>query len=132
MIIERDNILVVGIIPARIVSKRFPKKILADIEGKPMIAHVAERALEAEMLDKVIIAIDSEETKSALSSYKFDMVMTDVRHSSGTDRVSQVAKTIDEAKIIINIKFPTNAKSTMCKTNSIRFLISISNINGTI
>ena len=96
--------MVVGIIPARIGSTRFPKKILADIEGKPMIAHVAERALEAEMLDKVIIAIDSEETKKALSSYKFDMVMTDVRHSSGTDRVSQVAKTIDEAEIIINIQ----------------------------
>ena len=96
--------MVVGIIPARIDSTRFPKKILADIEGKPMIAHVAERALEAEMLDKVIIAIDSEETKSALSSYKFDMVMTDVRYSSGTDRVSEVAKTIDEAEIIINIQ----------------------------
>ncbi|MCS5624075.1 MAG: hypothetical protein NZ735_08960, partial [Candidatus Marinimicrobia bacterium] len=38
------------------------------------------------------------------SSYKFDMVITDVRHSSGTDRVSQVAKTIDEAEIIINIQ----------------------------
>ena len=96
--------MVVGIIPARIGSTRFPKKILADIEGKPMIAHVAERALEAEMLDKVIIAIDSEETKKALSSYKFDMVMTDVGHSSGTDRVTQVAKTIEEAEIIINIQ----------------------------
>jgi len=96
--------LVVGIIPARIGSKRFPKKILADIEGKPMIAHVAERALEAEMLDKVIIAIDAEETKKALSSYEFNIIMTDVGHSSGTDRVSQVAKTIDEAKIIINIQ----------------------------
>ena len=61
--------MVVGIIPARIGSTRFPKKILADIEGKPMIAHVAERALEAEMLDKVIIAIDSEEIKKALSGY---------------------------------------------------------------
>ena len=37
--------MVVGVIPARIGSKRFPKKILADIDGKPMIAHVAERAL---------------------------------------------------------------------------------------
>ena len=96
--------MVVGIIPARIGSTRFPKKILADIEGKPMIAHVAEKALAAEMLDKVIIAIDSEETEKALSSYKFDIVMTDIGHSSGTDRVAQVAKTIDDAKIIINIQ----------------------------
>ncbi len=39
--------MVIGVIPARIGSTRFPKKILADIEGKPMVAHVAERALEA-------------------------------------------------------------------------------------
>tara|TARA_B100001113_G_scaffold241885_1_gene198946 strand:+ start:340 stop:1062 length:723 start_codon:yes stop_codon:yes gene_type:complete len=96
--------LVIGVIPARIGSTRFPRKILADIEGKPMIAHVAERALEAEMLDKVIIAIDSEETQKALSSYKFDLVMTDIGHKSGTDRVAEVAKAIDEAEIIINIQ----------------------------
>tara|TARA_Y100000741_G_scaffold150204_1_gene113306 strand:- start:195 stop:917 length:723 start_codon:yes stop_codon:yes gene_type:complete len=96
--------LVIGVIPARIGSTRFPKKILADIDGKPMIAHVAERALEAEMLDKVIIAIDSEETAKALSSYKFDLIMTDIKHQSGTDRVAEVAKTIEEAEIIINIQ----------------------------
>ena len=96
--------MVIGVIPARIGSTRFPRKILANIEGKPMIAHVAERALEAEMLDKVIIAIDSEETQKALSSYKFDLVMTDVGHKSGTDRVAEVAKAIDEAEIIINIQ----------------------------
>ena len=96
--------MVIGVIPARIGSTRFPRKILADIEGKPMIAHVAERALEAGMLDKVIIAIDSEETQKALSSYKFDLVMTDVGHKSGTDRVAEVVKAIDEAEIIINIQ----------------------------
>ena len=96
--------MVIGVIPARIGSTRFPRKILADIEGKPMIAHVAERALKAEMLDKVIIAIDSEETQKALSSYKFDLVMTDIGHKSGTDRVAEVAKAIDEAEIIINIQ----------------------------
>ena len=96
--------MVIGVIPARIGSTRFPKKILADIDGKPMIAHVAERALEAEMLDKVIIAIDSEETTKALSSYKFDLIMTDIKHQSGTDRVAEVTKAIDDAEIIINIQ----------------------------
>ena len=96
--------MVIGVIPARIGSIRFPRKILADIEGKPMIAHVAERALESEMLDKVVIAIDSEETEKALASYKFDLIMTDIKHQSGTDRVAEVAKTIDEAEIIINIQ----------------------------
>ena len=96
--------MVIGVIPARIGSTRFPRKILADIEGKPMIAHVAERALESEMLDKVVIAIDSEETEKALASYKFDLIMTDIEHQSGTDRVAEVAKTIEEAEIIINIQ----------------------------
>ena len=47
--------MVIGVIPARIGSTRFPKKILADIKGKPMIAHVAEKALKSNLLDKVIL-----------------------------------------------------------------------------
>lgn len=96
--------MIIGIIPARIGSTRFPKKILADIKGKPMIAHVLERALKAEKLDKVIIAIDSKETEKALSDYKVEMVMTNPKHESGTDRVAEVAKQIDDAELIINIQ----------------------------
>ena len=96
--------MVVGVIPARIGSKRFPKKILADINGKPMIAHVAERAKQSKLLEKVVVAIDSEETKQALSDFDFDLVMTSKDHSSGTDRVSQVVKELDSAEIIINIQ----------------------------
>jgi len=96
--------LVIGVIPARIESTRFPKKILADIEGKPMVAHVAERALKAKKLDRVIIAIDSEETKNALSNYEFELVMTKPSHNSGTDRVAEVVRSVEEAEIIINIQ----------------------------
>ena len=96
--------MVIGVIPARIGSKRFPKKILADINGKPMIAHVAERAMQSKLLEKIVIAIDAEETKQALSDFDFDLVMTSKDHSSGTDRVAQVAKEIDSAEIIINIQ----------------------------
>ena len=96
--------MVIGVIPARIGSTRFPKKILADIEGKPMVAHVAERALEAKKLDRVIIAIDSEETKNALSNYEFELVMTKSSHNSGTDRVAEVVRSVEEAEIIINIQ----------------------------
>ena len=96
--------MILGVIPARIGSKRFPKKILANINGKPMIAHVAERAKQSKLLEKVVVAIDSEETKQALSDFDFDLVMTSKDHSSGTDRVSQVAKEIDAAEIIINIQ----------------------------
>ena len=49
--------MIVGIIPARIGSKRFPKKILADIDGKPMVVHVAERAMQSKLLEKEIKVI---------------------------------------------------------------------------
>ena len=96
--------MVVGVIPARIGSTRFPKKVLADIEGKPMVAHVAERALEAKKIDRVIIAIDSEETKNALSNYEFELFMTKPGHNSGTDRIAEVVRSVEDAEIIINIQ----------------------------
>jgi len=94
----------IGIIPARLDSKRFPKKILKPLNGKPMIANTVERSLMAKRLDKVILAIDSEETKNALKSFDFEIKMTSKDHNSGTDRVAEVIESIKEAKIIINIQ----------------------------
>ena len=94
----------IGIIPARLASNRFPKKILTILDGKPMIAHVMEKALEAEKLDKVILAIDSEETQEVLNDFDFEMIMTSQEHPSGTDRVAEVVQGIEEAEVIINIQ----------------------------
>ena len=96
--------MVVGIIPARIGSKRFPKKILADIDGKPMVVHVAERAKQSKLLEKVILAIDSNEAKQVLSDYDLEIVMTSKDHVSGTDRVTEVVRGLDSAELIINIQ----------------------------
>ena len=96
--------MVIGVIPARLNSIRFPKKILANLGGKPMVAYVAEQAAKAEKLDKVIIAIDSNETEQALLEYDFKLVMTSKNHTSGTDRIAEVAKGEPEAEIIINIQ----------------------------
>lgn len=96
--------MIVGVIPARLKSSRFPKKILAPLAGKPMVAHVVERAMKSKKLDKVILAIDAEETKEALSDFGFEMVMTSSKHLSGTDRVAEVIKDIDGAEIVINIQ----------------------------
>ena len=93
--------MVIGVIPARLNSIRFPKKILANLGGKPMVAYVAEQASKAEKLDKVIIAIDSKETEQALLEYDFKLVMTSKKHTSGTDRIAEVAKGEPEAEIII-------------------------------
>ena len=96
--------MIVGIIPARIGSKRFPKKILADIDGKPMVVHVAERAKQSKLLEKVILAIDSNEVKQVLSDFDLEIVMTSKDHLSGTDRVTEVVKGLDSAELIINIQ----------------------------
>ena len=96
--------MIVGIIPARIGSKRFPKKILADIDGKPMVVHVAERAKQSKLLEKVILAIDSNEVKQVLSDFDLEIVMTSKDHVSGTDRVTEVVNGLDSAKLIINIQ----------------------------
>ncbi len=96
--------MVIGVIPARLNSSRFPKKILADLNGKPMIIHVAEQATKAKKLDKVFIAIDDKETQKALQNYDYNLIMTSKNHLSGTDRVSEVVKKERDAEIIINIQ----------------------------
>ena len=94
----------IGVVPARLNSVRLPRKILADLNGKPLIVHVMERALEAKSLDKVILAVDSEETIKTLEQYNFDMVLTSLDHVSGTDRIAEVIDEIPDAEIIINIQ----------------------------
>ena len=94
----------IGIIPARLDSKRFPKKILMPLNGKPMVVNTVERSLMAKNLDRVILAIDSEETKNALKSFDFEIVMTSKDHTSGTDRTAEVIQDIEEANIIVNIQ----------------------------
>jgi len=94
----------IGVVPARLNSTRLPRKILADLNGKPLIAHVMGRALEAKSLDKVILAVDSEETIKTLEQYNFDMVLTSSDHVSGTDRIAEVIEEIPDAEIIINIQ----------------------------
>ena len=68
-----------------------------------MVMHVYDRAKEADKLDDVIIAIDSNETEEALKSYKPNIQMTDSEHLSGTDRVAEVINDMD-ADIILNIQ----------------------------
>jgi len=95
--------VVIGVIPARLESTRFPNKILAPINDKPMVMHVYERAKESEKLDDVIIAIDSSETEEALKQFKPNIKMTHPDHLSGTDRVAEVVKDMD-VDLILNIQ----------------------------
>jgi 3-deoxy-manno-octulosonate cytidylyltransferase (CMP-KDO synthetase) len=77
---------ILGIIPARFASSRFPGKPLADIGGKSMIQRVYEQALKAKTLNKVVVATDDARILSHVLSFGGDAVMTSENHPSGTDR----------------------------------------------
>ena len=94
----------IGVIPARLHSTRFPKKILADIDGKPMVICTAEQVSKVKNLDRVIIAIDSNETYQALKGFNYELVMTSDKHKSGTDRVAEVIKHVENVDIVVNIQ----------------------------
>ena len=102
MLVETVN--KIGVIPARLHSTRFPKKILTDIGGLPMVIRTAERVSKAKKLDKVCIAIDDDETYQALKKFGYELIMTAKSHQSGTDRIAEVINHKYNADIIINIQ----------------------------
>lgn len=93
------------IIPARYASSRFPGKPLADIAGKPMVVHVAERAAQSGAAE-VLVATDHPEIAAAVRQYGFEAVMTRNDHPSGTDRVAEVSQQRGYAghHIVVNIQ----------------------------
>lgn len=94
---------VVGVIPARYDSTRFPGKVLAEIAGKPMVFHVYERCSACERLDGLYIATDDRRIYRAVRESTDDVLMTSGEHGSGTDRVAEVAGKI-EADVFVNIQ----------------------------
>jgi 3-deoxy-manno-octulosonate cytidylyltransferase (CMP-KDO synthetase) len=94
----------VAIIPARYASTRLPGKPLLEISGRPMILHVLERALAARNVARAIVATDDERILDAVQSAGFEAVMTRADHLSGSDRLAEVAATLDGAEIIVNLQ----------------------------
>ncbi|MBV6506568.1 MAG: 3-deoxy-manno-octulosonate cytidylyltransferase [Syntrophorhabdaceae bacterium] len=94
---------VIGIIPARYGSTRFPGKPLAVLAGKPMVQWVYERAAQAELLNEVIVATDDQRIFDTIKKFGGRVVMTRSDHPSGSDRIAEVAATSD-AEIIVNIQ----------------------------
>ena len=81
---------ILGIIPARYGSTRFPAKALAEIGGKTIIQRVFEQASKAELLNKVIVATDHSEIYKHVKSFGGTVAMTSENHQSGTDRCNEV------------------------------------------
>lgn len=83
---------IMGVIPARYQSTRFPGKPLADICGRPMIWWVYNRAKLVKRLDEVIVATDDERITAVCESYKIPFIMTAKEHRNGSERLSEVAR----------------------------------------
>lgn len=94
---------ITAVIPARYASTRFPGKALAEIGGKPMIQHVYERTVRAELVNKVIVATDDERICRVVNAFGGVCLMTRSDHETGTDRLAEVATTLD-ADIIVNVQ----------------------------
>lgn len=82
---------ILGIIPARYASTRFPGKPLVRIAGKPLLQHVVERCARAKLLTHVIVATDDERIRACAENF-CRVEMTSPEHPSGTDRAAEVAK----------------------------------------
>lgn len=93
------------VIPARHASSRLPKKPLLDIAGKPMVIHVVEQALLSGA-ETVVVATDHEEIAQAVRQHGYQAAMTRENHTSGTDRIAEVAGQFgwaDQA-IVVNVQ----------------------------
>lgn len=94
---------IIGVIPARYKSSRFPGKPLTEICGKPMIWWVYQQAKKVPEFDSVYVATDDERIKAACEAYSINVIMTSDRHKTGSDRVAEVAEKV-EGDLFVNVQ----------------------------
>lgn len=97
------SVEVIGVIPARWGSTRFPGKSLAPICGKPLIQWVVERARLARSLRAVVVATDDERIRAAAQALGVEVAMTRPDHPSGTDRIAEAVQG-RAADVVVNIQ----------------------------
>lgn len=95
---------VLGVIPARFDSSRFPGKPLIDLKGKSMIQRVYEGVLKSSKIDEVIVATDDQRIFNEVIRFGGKVEMTSALHQSGTDRCGEIAKRHPKFDLIINIQ----------------------------
>ena len=95
---------ILGVLPSRWGSTRFPGKPLHLIAGKPLIQHVWERCQQCSRLDEVIVATDDERIRDAVIAFGGKVAMTSPDHPTGTDRIAEAARAVPQATHIVNIQ----------------------------
>lgn len=94
---------ITAVIPARLSSSRLPRKVLADIGGRPLIWHVWSRVRQAIEIDEVFIATDSTEVADAATGFGAQVLMTSPDCQSGTERIASVIDRLD-GNLILNVQ----------------------------
>ncbi len=94
---------VVAILPARLQATRFPRKLLQDLCGKPVIVRTYEAVVKTGLFDKVLVATDDDEIKSAISNAGGQVFISKLAHECGSDRIAEAAENLD-ADIILNVQ----------------------------
>ncbi|MBI4358823.1 MAG: 3-deoxy-manno-octulosonate cytidylyltransferase [Candidatus Omnitrophica bacterium] len=93
----------VCIIPARLESTRFPRKLLQVIEGKPLLQFAYESAKRAKRLGHIVVACDHELIKDSVQSFGGEAILTAPHHTSGTERIAEVASGF-ACEFIVNLQ----------------------------
>jgi len=93
----------IGVIPARYKSSRFPGKPLVDIFGKPMIYWVCKQVAKCEALKQFVVATDDQRVYGVCENYNLPVIMTSEKHINGTERVAEVARQLN-ADVFINVQ----------------------------
>ncbi len=91
------------LIPARLDSSRLERKMLADLEGEPLIVRTWRQALKSRLAERVVVATDSREIAAVLDSYGAEVAMTSPAASCGTERIAEAARHID-ADVFLNLQ----------------------------
>lgn len=94
---------VIGVIPCRYKSSRFPGKVIAIICGRPMVWHVWNQTRKAKYIDRLIVATDDNRIYDVCHQYGIESIMTSENHKTGTDRIAEVASRID-GDVFVNIQ----------------------------
>ena len=91
------------LIPARLDSSRLDRKMLADLDGEPLIVRTWRQALKSSLAERVVVATDSVEIAAVLERYGAEVVMTSPTASCGTERIAEAARHI-EADVFLNLQ----------------------------
>lgn len=105
---DEVKLKVLGVIPARYASSRFPGKPLAKIGNMEMVVCVCKRVTDSGLFDKVVVATDSRQIFDVVISYGYNAIMTDENHSCGTERCEEALCILEEGgeqfDLIVNIQ----------------------------